>query len=166
MTEPFLAELRIVSFSFAPRGWAFCNGQLLPINQNQALFSLLGTTFGGNGTVNFALPNLQGTTAMHTSGVHPLGQAGGESNHQLTLGEMPAHTHTVRAGSTPASVVSPDKAGWANSAPQALYAATPNTAMASTAVGSAGGSFRHNNLPPYLVLNVIIALQGIYPSRN
>jgi microcystin-dependent protein len=166
VSNPFLGELRVVPFNFAPRGWAFCNGQLLPINQNQALFSILGTTYGGNGITTFALPDLQGATAMHTSASHSLGEAGGESNHQLTVNELPSHTHTVHAGSAGASLVSPSNAVWANSSPQSLYAAAANTTMLNSAVGNAGGSQPHNNLPPYLVLTVIIALQGIFPSRN
>jgi microcystin-dependent protein len=166
VSEPYLAELRIVAFNFAPKGWAFCNGQVLPINQNQALFSLLGTTYGGNGFTTFALPNLQGTTAMHTSAVHPQGEFDGEANHQLTISEMPAHTHTVHAGSAAATVVSPSNAAWANSSPQSVYSAAANTTMLNAAIGTAGGSQPHNNVPPYLVLSVIIALVGIFPARS
>jgi microcystin-dependent protein len=166
VTDPYLAELRIVSFAFAPRGWAFCNGQLLPINQNQALFSLLGTTYGGNGIQTFALPNLQGATGLHWGGNYSLGQVGGESAHQLSSAEMPTHTHTVHADSGAATVVSPAGAVWAASSPGSQYAAAGDTTMSSGAVGTAGSSQPHPNLPPYLVLNVIIALQGIFPSRN
>jgi microcystin-dependent protein len=166
VSDPYIGELRIVPYNFAPKGWAFCDGQLLSISQNTALFSILGTTYGGNGTTNFALPNLQGTTAMHTSDVHPLGEFAGEANHQLTVAEMPAHTHTVHAGSAGASLVSPSGASWADSSPQSLYGVGPNTTMLDAAITQTGGSQPHNNVPPYLVLSVIIALVGIFPSRS
>ena len=172
MSDPYIAELRIVSFAFAPRGWAQCNGQTLAINQNQALFSLLGTTYGGNGTTNFALPNLQGATGLHwgtgVGGVssYSIGQVGGEASHQLSTNEMPAHRHTLHAGAGAATVVSPAGAVWAASSPGSLYAAAGDTTMSTGALGSAGGSQAHPNMPPYQVLNVIIALVGIFPSRN
>lgn len=172
MGTPYIAELRIIAFTYAPRGWAFCNGQTLAINQNQALFSLLGTTYGGDGIRNFALPNLQGSTGLHWGNHgaggsdYVLGESGGESAHQLSVAEMAGHTHTVHAGQFPATAVSPAGAVWAASSPSSLYKAAGDTTMSSGAVGTAGSSQPHPNLPPYLVLNVIIALQGIYPARN
>jgi microcystin-dependent protein len=171
MSEPFLSEIRIVSFGFAPRGWALCNGQLLPINQNQALFSLLGTTFGGDGRVNFALPDLRARTAVHPGDGVTLGERAGEQAHTLTLAELPGHDHALRASS--------DLAGTASAAGNVLGkkgrfgkdifvpAATGNTvALRSDAVSSVGGAQPHDNLQPSLVLNFVIALQGIFPSQN
>jgi microcystin-dependent protein len=171
MAEPFLAELRIMSFNFAPKGWALCNGQLLPINQNQALFALLGTQFGGNGQTTFALPNLQGRTAIHQSDTFTVGQSGGQSAHTLTQSEMPQHIHSVSADTTTA----PDPDGTtpaankrlAVSAPANLYAPAGNlTPMNPGAIATVGGSQPHENRQPYLALTFCIALQGIFPSRN
>ena len=165
MAEPFLSEIRIFSFSFAPKGWALCNGQLLPINQNQALFSLLGTTCGGNGQTNFGLPNLQGNTPIHVGGGHLLGQAGGEQAHTLTISEMPTHTHTLNGlsdnGDTPiaASNLLASAAGLYGPA-QSLTSLIPAT------VTNVGGSQAHLNMQPFLTLNFSIALQGIFPSQN
>lgn len=164
MSTPFLAEIKIFSFNFAPRGWALCNGQLLPINQNQALFSLLGTTYGGNGITTFALPNLQGATPIHTGPGFVLGQAGGETAHTLTIPEMAAHSHAAAGSSNPGNTAEPANAFWAVAASGA-YSAAPNTAMAPGAISTTGGSQPHNNLSPYLTLNFCIALQGIFPSR-
>ena len=165
MGEPFLAEIRIVSFNFAPKGWAFCNGQLLPINQNQALFALLGTTYGGNGTTTFALPNLQGRVPFHFGGNFTLGQTGGEATHTLSTSEMPAHNHLAMASSSNADQVSPSANFWAKGAASA-YSAAPNNAMSPASLAQAGGSQPHENMSPFLVLNFVIALQGIFPSRN
>jgi microcystin-dependent protein len=165
MGEPFLAEIRIVSFNFAPKGWAFCDGQTLPINQNQALFALLGTTYGGNGITTFALPNLQGRVPFHFGGNFALGQTGGEANHTLAASEMPAHNHLAMANSSNADQVSPSGNFWAKGAASA-YSAAPNNAMSPTSLANAGGSQAHPNLSPFLVLNFVIALQGIFPSRN
>jgi microcystin-dependent protein len=169
MAEPFLGEVKIISFNFPPKGWAFCDGQLLAINQNQALFAILGTTYGGNGQNNFALPNLQGRVPVHASGGQViLGELGGEQAHTLIISELPAHTHapgadnnTVNSG-TVAGHIFGMKAG------TNLYStAQPDTAMNTTgSVGNVGGNQPHNNMQPYLVLNFIIALQGIFPSRN
>ena len=169
MSTPYLAEIRLTSFAFAPRGWAMCNGQLLPINQNQALFALLGTQYGGNGTSNFALPNLQGRAPMHFSGTHPIGQAAGEEAHALTTNEMPAHVHALRASAKVAASSSP--AGGVLAAPPRggtpAYAAPANlVALNPAAVATSGGSQPHENRPPFLAVNFIIALQGIFPSRN
>jgi microcystin-dependent protein len=164
MAEPFLAEIRIFSFNFPPKGWALCNGQLLPINQNQALFSLLGTTYGGDGRVNFALPNLQGRMPVHVGNGIILGQLAGETAHTLTPSEMPAHTHTAVGSSTPANLGAPTGNLWATG--NAAYNPTPNTTMNPACVQSVGGSQAHENMSPYLVLNFCIALQGIFPSQN
>jgi microcystin-dependent protein len=165
MGEPFLAEIRIISFNFAPKGWALCNGQLLPINQNQALFSLLGTNYGGNGTTNFALPNLQGRVPFHFGGGFSLGQTGGEATHTLTTPELPAHNHLAMASSSNADQVNPSGNFWAKGAASA-YSAASNDAMSPASLANAGGSQPHENMSPFLVLNFVIALQGIFPSRN
>lgn len=166
MSEPFLGELKVISWNFPPKGWAFCNGQLLPINQNQALFSLLGTTYGGDGQVNFALPNLQGRSPTHMGNGFVLGQRGGESTHTLNVSEIPTHTHTVAVASGTGTSQAPAGNYWASLATANPYSnATPNTTMSPSAIASVGGSQAHDNMPPYLVLNIIIALQGIFPSQ-
>jgi len=168
MAEPFLAEIRLMSFSFAPRGWAQCNGQLLPINQNQALFSLLGTTYGGDGRVNFALPNLQSRVPIHSGAGHVLGERGGEAAHTLALGEIPTHVHVVNATSVAATTNNPTAAlTLARSTAANLYApATNPTAMSPGALATTGGSQPHENRQPFLTLNFCIALVGIFPSQN
>ena len=169
MSTPYLSEIRVVSFNFAPRGWAQCNGQLLPINQNQALFSLLGTTYGGDGRVNFALPNLQGNVPLHAGNGFNLGQTGGEAMHTLTAAEMPAHTHQVTATSDAATVPSPAGAelAAAGATVGSVYAPGPaNTPLSPGSVTTVGGGQPHENRQPYLTLNFVIALQGIFPSRN
>lgn len=166
MSQPLLSEIKIFSFGFAPRGWAACNGQLLPINQNQALFSLLGTTYGGNGQVNFALPDLRGRVPVHVGQFYVQGQRAGEQTHQLTIAEMPAHTHAVSASGNGPTVPLPTNNFWASNTGFTPYASTPDTGMAPQAVGNAGGSQAHENMSPYLALNICIALQGIFPSRN
>ena len=172
MAEPFLSEIRIFSFNFAPKGWATCNGQLLPINQNQALFSLLGTTYGGNGQTNFALPNLQGKAPNHVGNGFNLGQTGGEMAHTLSMSEMPQHIHTltsnlaVGGGAANATQGVPTGNFWANSGKLTWSTAPPNAAMHPGAVTNVGGSQPHNNMMPYLVLNFCIALQGIFPSQT
>jgi microcystin-dependent protein len=180
MSEPFLAELRIVSFNFAPKGWALANGQFLPINQNQALFSLLGTTYGGDGRVNFALPDLRGRVPLHFGGGFTLGQKGGEDAHTVTLSEMPQHTHSLEADTTNAATTNAftpaagDSLGQSIGVPSSgpdfaldIYStAAPNATMGAGTVTNVGGSQPHENRQPFLVLNVIIALQGIFPSQN
>lgn len=169
MSTPFLSEIRMVSFNFAPRGWALCNGQTLAIAQNQAVFALLGTTFGGNGQTTFQLPNLQGRAPMHFGsppGLTPrsLGEFGGAENHTLVPSEIPAHTHPVGVVDRPGTQASPS--GNFLAAHRGGYAESGNVAMNSGAMAIAGGSQPHDNMPPYLVLNFCIALQGIFPSPN
>jgi len=165
MAEPFLSEMRIFSFDFPPKGWAFCNGQLLPINQNQALFALLGTTFGGNGQTTFGLPNLQGQVPIHTGNGHALGERAGSSSVNLTLQQMTQHFHGMQATNTNGNVLDP--AGATLAAVNNEYGNPSNlTTLNSLSVSNTGGSQAHNNMQPYLVLNVCIALQGIFPSPN
>jgi microcystin-dependent protein len=170
MGTPYLGEIRMVAFGFAPKGWAQCNGQTMPINQNQALFSLLGTTFGGDGRTTFMLPDFRGRTAIEpgTRGNTPTytyGQKGGEELHTLVTTEMAGHTHTAIASSASNTLGSPSGNFWATGPTQ--YASSPiNTALAPNAIANTGGGQAHENRSPYLVVNFIIALTGIYPSRN
>jgi microcystin-dependent protein len=166
MAEPFLAEIRIMSFNFPPKGWALCNGQLLPINQNQALFALLGTTYGGNGQTNFALPNLRGRVPLHRGDGIIQGEAAGQEFHTVTLSEMPAHVHFVRC--TPSGAAGEDPANRlpGRAAGNTYGAATSLVPMAPQMVSAVGGSQAHENRQPFLVLNFCIALQGIFPSQN
>jgi len=167
MSEPFLSEIKIMSFGFPPKGWALCDGQLLPINQNQALFSLLGTTYGGDGRVNFGLPNLQGNVPLHMGGGFTLGERGGEQGHTLSISEIPTHTHVLNAVNVPASTNVPDSTVLlAQSTAAPFYGSGNPTAMASNAVSNVGGSQAHLNMQPFLVLNFCIALQGIFPSQT
>ncbi len=163
MTEPFIGEIQIFPFGFAPRGWAQCNGQLLPINQYQALFALLGTTYGGNGQTTFALPDLRGRVPAGVGGGFVQGERAGEEVHTLTLNEMPSHAHQAFASSAPASSPNPSGAAWANMGADA-YDASANAPMARNAVAPAGGGQPHENRSPYLTLNFCIALVGIFPS--
>jgi microcystin-dependent protein len=166
MSEPFLSEIRMMSFNFPPRGWAFCNGQLLPINQNQALFSLLGTTFGGDGRVNFALPDLRGRTPIHVGDGHTLGERGGEQAHTLSISELPTHVHSANASSVSADNPIPTGAVLGASLNE-IYAAPSNlTALAAGTVANTGGSQAHLNMQPFLTISFCIALQGIFPSPN
>ena len=165
MAEPFLSEIRLFSFAFAPRGWALCNGQLLPINQNQALFALLGTTFGGDGEVNFALPDLRGRTPIHVGSGHTLGERGGEQAHTLSIAELPMHTHVAQASSLNANQALPT-GNLLASANNAYTTPTNLISISSTTVVNVGGSQAHLNLQPFLTLNFCIALQGIFPSPN
>jgi microcystin-dependent protein len=166
VAAPFLGELRLFSFHFAPSGWAMCNGQLLPINQNQALFSILGTTYGGNGTTNFALPNLQGRVPMHTSTAYPLGSAGGEDSHQLTTAEIPVHTHQANASTTPANTQKITGNVWATTSTSHYDAGPATTTLNPAAIATTGSGEAHENRPPMLGLTICIALTGIYPSRS
>jgi microcystin-dependent protein len=165
MAEPFLSEIRIMSFVFAPKGWALCDGQFLPINQNQALFSLLGTTFGGDGRVNFALPDLRGRIPIHVGSGHTLGERGGEQAHTLSISELPTHTHVLNATSVAADLNNPTNAYLATinngyTAPSNLVALGPSS------LANVGGSQAHLNMQPFLTLSFCIALQGIFPSAT
>ena len=164
MAEPFLSEIRIMSFVFPPKGWALCNGQLLPINQNQALFSLLGTTFGGDGRVNFALPDLRGRTPIHVGSSHTLGERGGEQAHTLSISELPTHTHVLNATTATGNTPLPTNNILADS-PSQLYSSPANLiALNAGSVTNTGGSQAHLNMQPFLTLSFCIALQGIFPS--
>ncbi len=171
MAEPFLAEIRIVGFNFAPRGWAFCNGEILPITQNQSLYSLLGTTYGGDGRTSFALPDLRGRVPVHfgtsDGGANYLqGQKSGAETHTLTSPEMPEHTHRVRASDAAANADSPTGRVLAQ-AGSAMYGEPGSpVAMGGGTIANAGGGQAHDNMMPYLALNFCIALQGLFPSRN
>lgn len=165
MAEPFLSEIRIMSFNFAPKGWAECNGQQLPINQNQALFSLLGTTYGGNGQTTFALPDLRGKTPIHVGQGFLLGNQGGEQQHTLTIGELPQHIHTMQGSSANADITSPGGNLLAQTS-QTYGPAQNLTALDASSNGPVGGSQPHQNMQPFLTLCFCIALQGIFPSPN
>jgi microcystin-dependent protein len=167
MAEPFLSEIRLMSFNFAPKGWAQCNGQLLPINQNQALFSLLGTTYGGNGQTTFGLPDLRNRVPMHTGQGHLLGEKGGEFNHTLSQGELPMHTHTAAASSATQNGFQVPENRYLGGGGNVYHPVAPQlTGLRSQSVTTVGGSQAHENRQPYLTLNFCIALQGIFPSRN
>jgi microcystin-dependent protein len=180
MSEPFLGEIKIISWNFPPKGWAFCNGTLLPINQNQALFSILGTTYGGDGQQTFGLPDLQGRTPFHVGNGIVLGERGGETTHTLNISELPAHNHVPAADGALATSNTPDptpsakvlaQSGGSGGSPVQPFAANlyntaaPNSTL-NPPLGNTGGSQPHENMSPYLVLNFIIALQGIFPSQN
>jgi len=166
VSEPFLSEIKIMSFNFPPKGWALCNGQLLPINQNQALFALLGTTYGGDGRTTFGLPNLQGRTPNHIGQGFVLGQRAGEQAHTLTISELPTHTHSATASSIASDTFVPTSnyLGMANN----FYAplGSNSTTLPPATLTNSGGSQPHENMQPYLVLSFCIALQGIFPSQN
>ena len=163
---PYMSEIKIFAFNFPPKGWALCNGQLLPINQNQALFSLLGTTYGGNGQTTFGLPDLRSRVPFHVGQGLVQGQAAGQEAHTITISEMPAHNHLVNASTQTVNQPYPTGNLWANGGSQPGYAATPNATMSPGSVTNTGGSQAHENRSPYLVLCMGIALQGIFPSRN
>ncbi|MXV20148.1 phage tail protein [Deinococcus xianganensis] len=171
MSEPFVGEIRIFAGNFAPTGWALCNGQILPISQNTALFSLLGTTYGGDGRTTFGLPNLQGRAPMHWGngpGLTPrnLGESGGAPTATLLTSQMPAHTHTMNAAIDPAESDNPANLALARGSNISPYAPTPNTTLNPSTLSGQGGNQPHNNMQPYLTMNFIIALQGIYPPRS
>lgn len=165
MAEPFLSEIRLMSFSFAPKGWALCNGQFLPINQNQALFALLGTTFGGNGQTTFALPDARGRVPIHVGRGHTLGEKAGEAAHTLTQQEMPTHVHMQNVTNNNGTTPSPS--GNVLAAANNMYHSPGNlTTMNPQTIGTVGGSQAHNNMQPYTTISFCIALQGIFPSPN
>lgn len=169
MSEPFLSEIKIMSFGFPPKGWAQCDGQLLPINQNQGLFSLLGTTYGGDGRVNFGLPDLRGRVSMHMGSSHTLGERGGEQAHTLSISEIPTHVHTAQASLETTNNLQ-DAAGSTLLASPAvqLYRSTADnlTSLLPGTLATVGGSQAHLNMQPFLTLNFCIALQGIFPSQT
>ena len=166
MSEPFLAEIKIVGFNFAPRGWAFCDGQILPINQNQSLYSLLGTTYGGDGRTTFALPDMRGRVPIHVGNGFQLGNKGGEDNHTLTMAEMPMHKHELKATNDNASSTSPSNNVLARSGVNFFRDLTTPTSMNTNAVTRRGIGQPHENMQPFLALRFCIALQGLFPSRN
>lgn len=174
MSEPFLAEIRIVGFNFAPRGWAFCDGQILPINQNQSLYSLLGTTYGGDGRTTFGLPDMRGRIPIHQGwgpglSNRPLGSKSGQEGEILSASQIGSHTHTSRGTTGTGTANSPDGAIFANPGGTILTykaGATQRAAMNADAIGHTGGSQAHDNVQPFVCVNFIVALFGIYPSRS
>ena len=166
MSQPFLAEIKIISWNFAPKGWAFCNGQFLPINQNQALFSLLGTMYGGNGQTTFALPDFRGRVPIHVGSGFTEGQAGGQEFHTLTQSEMPSHNHFAQATSVPATVGAPNGNFLGTISTKAYGSFANMTTLSPGTITNTGGSQPHENRAPTLVLAFIIALQGIFPSQS
>jgi microcystin-dependent protein len=166
MSEPFLGEIKIISWNFPPKGWAFCNGQLMQINQNQALFALLGTMYGGNGQTTFALPDFRGRTPIHVGDGYTQGQRGGETAHTLIISEMPAHNHIMNGTSVTGTLNQTTSNTLGVSQTPVYNAFNSPTTLAPDSVTNVGGSQPHENMMPYLVLNFIIALQGIFPSRN
>ena len=167
MSTPFLGEIKIISWNFPPKAWAFCNGQLLPINQNQALFSLFGTSYGGDGRVNFALPDFRGRIPIHVGNGHIQGEAGGQEAHTVTMSEMTQHIHFAQGSSAVGDVFVPTGALLAKVSGVDAYNTASNLGvMSASSISNTGGSQAHENRQPYLALNFIVALQGIFPSRN
>ena len=167
MSEPFLGQIAVFAFAFPPKGWARCDGQILSIAQNQALFALLGTTYGGNGVNTFALPDLRGRVAMHTSAGHTIGEHGGQEAVTLTAAQMPQHTHVVSSNTAAGTQTSPSGNFWAtDSGGNAVYSTIGGNAMHPNAISTVGGGQPHANLAPLLTVNYCIALVGIFPSRN
>jgi microcystin-dependent protein len=166
MAEPFLSEIRLFSFVFAPKGWALCNGQILPINQNQPLFSLLGTTFGGDGRVNFALPDLRGRVPIHVGSGHTLGERGGEQAHTLSVAEMPQHIHSMNGNTADTGGTDNPSNNFLGGANALYHTPTNLIAMNAGTIANTGGSQAHLNMEPFLTLSFGIALQGIFPSPN
>ena len=166
MSEPFLAEVRMVGFNFAPKGWAFCDGQILPINQNQSLYSLLGTTYGGDGRTSFALPDLRGRTPIHEDGNHSLGSKSGQESQTLANADIPSHAHVAQATSAAVSTADPNGNLLGSNAGNPYHAFGTATEMAADTVENTGGGQAHPNMQPYLAVNFCIALRGLFPSRN
>ncbi|WP_408896005.1 phage tail protein [Nocardioides sp. R1-1] len=166
MAEPYLAEIRLMSFIYPPKGWALCNGQLLPINQNQTLFALLGTAYGGNGQTNFALPDLRGRVPVHEGPGYGLGQAGGEEFHTVTMGELPAHTHQVGVSTLATGGTAGPSGAYLGGANNAYRPGAASTSLHPATVSSVGGSQAHENRQPFLTLSFCIALQGIFPTQS
>jgi microcystin-dependent protein len=166
MSSPFIGEIRMFAGNFAPVGWAFCNGALMPISENDALFNLIGTTYGGDGQSTFALPNLQSRVPVHVGPGFVLAQAAGVESVTLTVNQIPAHSHVPLSQANPGTQSSPANGFWAKSSLDAYSANAPTAAMANTAIGSAGGSQPHDNMIPFLVINFILSLFGIFPSQT
>jgi microcystin-dependent protein len=172
MSDQYLGEIRMFAGNYAPEGWAMCNGQLLSISQNAALFSLIGTTYGGDGQTTFALPDLQGRVPVHTGKntetgtVYPMGQKGGTETVTLVADQLPKHTHAVNAQSEAGTLSTPANSYWATSSGKMYVSTAANGIMGSSAIGVTGGNMAHNNVMPYFAVSFIIALQGIYPSQN
>jgi microcystin-dependent protein len=166
MSQPFLGEIRLFGGNFPPNGWAFCDGQLLSISQYEALFALIGTTYGGNGQTNFALPDLRGRVPAHQGGGFTMGQAAGVEQVTLTAAQLPAHTHTLRATAADGTSADPTNNVWAESDARTFSTAAPDATMHPSTLGAAGGSQPHSNLMPFVALSFIIALAGIFPSQN
>ena len=166
MATPYLGEIKVISWNFAPKGWAFCNGQLMAINQNQALFAILGTTYGGDGQTTFNLPDLRGRIPIHMGSSYVLGQAGGTEAVTLTVSQLPSHAHVPQASSSPGSAASPSGNVWAQSNLSQFTTSAPGSSMDPGASGAAGGSSAHDNMMPFLVISFIISLYGIYPTSS
>jgi len=167
MSSPFIGEIRMFAGNFAPVGWAFCNGAIIPIDQNDALFNLIGTTYGGDGQTTFALPNLQSQVPVHVGPGFALGQSGGTETVTLTTSQIPAHSHVPQAFTDAGNLSSPAAGVWASSSPATLYDNTPpSIAMSPSAIGSSGGSQPHDNMIPFLAINFILSLFGVFPSQT
>ncbi len=166
MAEPFVGEIRLFSFGVIPRGWVPCQGQVMPVSQNQALFSILGNRYGGDGRTTFMLPDLRGRVPLQVSQNHQLASAGGESTHVLTTEEIPPHTHQVSGSQASANQASPSNNVWANTGTNTIYADSANTTLSPNAIATAGTNQGHNNMQPYQVVSFCIATQGIYPSKS
>lgn len=167
MSQPFIGEIRMFAGNFAPVGWAFCNGAIIPIDQNDALFNLIGTTYGGDGQTTFALPNLQSRLPVHVGPGFALGQSGGVETVTLTTSQIPAHSHVPQCNGGAGNVANPAGAVWATPTTGSVYSSTaPGSAMDPGALGSSGGSQPHDNMHPFLVINFILSLFGVFPSQN
>ncbi len=165
MSQPFVGEIRMVGFNFAPNGWAFCNGETLSISQNETLFNLIGTTYGGDGQTTFQLPNLMGRFPVHQGNGYVIGGLNGTETVTLTTSQIPAHSHLLQAAASAGTETSPAGAVWAESALEQYSTASPTGSMGAT-LGQTGGSQPHNNMPPFLAINYVISLFGVYPSQN